>query len=131
MNRTCIIVDDEPLARNLLSEYVKKVPELDLLKAFGNPLEALNFLRENKVDILFLDIQMPDISGIDVARSFFEMGISSIFLTAYDNDGVEVASEEITLDSGVKRVGLVEQFFQEVDLRLRCQAIDLPEKVLR
>ncbi len=55
---TCIIVEDEPLARKLMEEHVRNTPNLELIKSFGNPLLALEFLRGNDVDILFSDIQM-------------------------------------------------------------------------
>ena len=69
MNISCLIVEDEPLARNLLTEYVKKIPYLQLIKACSNPLEAIEFLRNNTVDLLFLDVQMPEKGK--VAELFF------------------------------------------------------------
>ena len=61
---SCIIVEDEPLARNLLSAYISKVPRLELRQSFSNALDALEYLRENPVDVLFSDIQMPEVTGI-------------------------------------------------------------------
>lgn len=63
MNRNCIIVDDEPLARNLLSEYVKKVPELELLKAFGNPLEASTKITEDKTTAILPEDKLEEASA--------------------------------------------------------------------
>ncbi|UBM60553.1 LytTR family DNA-binding domain-containing protein [Marinilongibacter aquaticus] len=68
MSLQCVLVEDEPLARKLLQEYVSMTPGLELLKAFGNPLEALEFMRENKVDLLFSDIQMKEISGLTLLK---------------------------------------------------------------
>ena len=68
MNMRCIIVEDEPLARNLLEQYIQKVPYLDLLYSFSNPLEALDFLHNNPVDILISDIQMPELTGISLLK---------------------------------------------------------------
>ncbi|HKK76686.1 MAG TPA: LytTR family DNA-binding domain-containing protein [Saprospiraceae bacterium] len=95
MKHTCIIVDDEPLARNLLSEYVQKVPELELMKAFGNPLEALNFLREKPVDILFLDIQMPELTGISLLK-ILQNKPAVILTTAYSQYAIESYEHDVT-----------------------------------
>lgn len=95
MKHTCIIVDDEPLARNLLSEYVHKVPELELMKAFGNPLEALNFLREQSVDILFLDIQMPELTGISLLK-ILQHKPAVILTTAYSQYAIESYEHDVT-----------------------------------
>ncbi len=68
MNIRCIIVEDEPLARNLLEQYIQKVPNLDLVQSFSNPLEALDFLHNNTVDVLISDIQMPELTGISLLK---------------------------------------------------------------
>ena len=54
----CIIIEDEPFARKLIAEYIRKTPSLTLVNDFGNPLEALEFLRSTKVDLLFLDVEL-------------------------------------------------------------------------
>ena len=64
MKWSCVIVEDEPMARQLLTQYVEKIPSLQLQAAFANPLKALDFLRENEPNILFLDVQIPGITGI-------------------------------------------------------------------
>ena len=76
---TCIIVDDEQHAIDVLEHYVKQIPSLQLLASFTNPLLALQFLNERPVDLLFLDIQMPEISGIDLIRAI--RGRSRVILT--------------------------------------------------
>jgi two-component SAPR family response regulator len=68
----CIIVDDEPLALDLLEGYIKKTPFLNLVNRYHNAVEALNFLQENSIDLVFLDIQMPDITGIDFSKMIHE-----------------------------------------------------------
>ena len=88
MNLTCIIVEDETLARQLLEQYVRKVPHLELLKAFSNPLEALDFLRNNEVDILFSDIQMPEITGITLLKILQKKPLI-ILTTAYSEYAIE------------------------------------------
>ena len=66
---TCIIIDDERHAIDVLEHYVRQIPDLQLLGSFSNPLEALQFLNKTSADLLFLDIQMPEISGIDLIRA--------------------------------------------------------------
>lgn len=68
MNMRCIIVEDEPLARNLLEQYIQKLPFLELVKSFSNPLEALDFLDNNTIDLLISDIQMPELTGISLLK---------------------------------------------------------------
>ena len=65
---TIVAVDDEPLALQLITRYIEETPELALLMKFKNPLEAAGFLKENSVDIVMLDIQMPELNGIEFAR---------------------------------------------------------------
>ena len=84
----CIIIDDEPLAIELLEEYVAKIPYLKLLASFENSFKALNFLKENEVDLVFLDIHMPDFSGIDFFKSL-QRPPRVIMTTAYAQYAVE------------------------------------------
>ncbi len=79
---TCIIVDDEPLAVRLLVSYVEKTPDLQLLSSFTDSISAINAVREQKPDLLFLDIQMPNLDGMELARSLPEQ-TRVIFTTAF------------------------------------------------
>lgn len=85
---TCIIVDDEPLAQEILEEYVKKVPQLQLLATLESGLEAIQFVQSHPVDLVFLDIQMPDITGIQTA-GLLGSKTKVIFTTAYNEYAVE------------------------------------------
>lgn len=78
----CIAVDDELPALELIKNYVSQVPELQLLHSFNDAVSAEEFLRANPVDILFIDINMPDINGIDLVNSLVEKPMI-IFTTAY------------------------------------------------
>jgi two-component system, LytTR family, response regulator len=92
---TCIIVDDEQHAIDVLIHYVKQIPSLELLVCFTNPLQALQLLNERPVDLLFLDIQMPEISGIDFARAI--RGRSKVILTTAYSEFVSEGYElEVT-----------------------------------
>jgi two-component system, LytTR family, response regulator LytT len=83
-----IIIDDEPLALQLVEDYVLKTPGLELAGKFDSSLDALEFINNSKVDLVFLDIQMPDLNGIEFARSL-ERGLKIIFTTAYPNYALE------------------------------------------
>ena len=82
MQIKCVIIDDEPIARDIIRDYILKINELEIIAEFNKPTEAIIFLNENKTDLLFLDINMPEISGIDFARSLSDPP-AIIFTTAY------------------------------------------------
>ncbi|KAB2913790.1 MAG: response regulator transcription factor [Bacteroidetes bacterium] len=88
MTVSCLIVDDEPLAQDILDSYVKKTPQLNLVGICSNAIEALEKMKHNQVDLIFLDIQMPEITGIDFLRSLKDPPMV-IFTTAYQNYAVE------------------------------------------
>ena len=82
MSLSCIIVDDEPLAVKLLESFVAKTPDLELLGSFTDSVEAINAIREKRPQLLFLDIQMPDLNGMELAHMLPE-GTKVIFTTAF------------------------------------------------
>jgi len=84
----CIAIDDEPLALQLVQEYCAKISFLKLEKTFTNTDEAIAFMQSNPVDLLFLDIQMPDITGIQFYKGLSEKP-PVIFTTAYKDFAVE------------------------------------------
>ena len=90
---TCLIVDDEPMARDVMRRYIQKVPSLKLVGEFGNAIDAAIFLQEQTVDMIFLDIKMPQLNGTDFVRSL-RNGPKIIFTTAYK----EYAYEGFELD---------------------------------
>ena len=83
MKLKTIAIDDEPLALRLVSDYVSKTPFLELVGLFDNPLDAIDFLSKQTVDLIFVDIQMPDLTGIEFARSL-ENAPKIIFTTAFE-----------------------------------------------
>ncbi len=85
---SCVIVEDEPLARNLLSAYISKIPRLELKQSFSNALDALEYLRANSVDILFSDIQMPEVTGITLLKLLKNKPLI-ILTTAYSEYALE------------------------------------------
>ena len=82
MPLTCIIVDDEPLAVKLMESFVAKTPELELLGSFTDSVEAINAAKEQKPNLLFLDIQMPDLNGMELAH-MIPTETRVIFTTAF------------------------------------------------
>lgn len=83
-----IIVDDEYLAQKLLQDYVSKVDSLQLVATCSNAFEAMNALKSNEVDIMFLDIQMPDLTGLELVKSL-EQKPAVVFTTAYSEYAVD------------------------------------------
>ncbi|MCO5937244.1 LytTR family DNA-binding domain-containing protein [Mucilaginibacter sp. RB4R14] len=84
----CVAIDDEPLALELIKNYVSRFPSLQLLQTFEDAVSGAEYLRDNPVDLLFVDINMPDITGIDLVRSL-ESKPMVIFTTAYKNFAFE------------------------------------------
>ena len=82
MKISCIIVDDEPLAVKLLESFVAKTPDLELLGSFTDSVEAINAIKQQRPQLLFLDIQMPDLNGMELAHMLPE-GTRVIFTTAF------------------------------------------------
>lgn len=79
----CAIIDDDELARELLKTYVEKVSFLELAGSFENPLDGVAFIKSGAADLLFLDIQMPELKGTDFAGLFAGSKLKIIFTTAY------------------------------------------------
>lgn len=112
----CIIIDDEPLAIRLLENHISKIAELNLVATATNALEAYRILQTQDVDLLFLDIQMPDLNGIEFLRSLNKRP-STIFTTAYREfaiDGFELEAVDYLL-----KPVTFERFFKSVDRILR------------
>src|SRR5690606_21732223 len=84
---TAIAIDDEPIALDVVCSHAAKVPFLDLQATFTNAFEAMDYLRQHPVDLLFLDIKMPDISGIEFFRSLSRKPLV-VFTTAYSEHAV-------------------------------------------
>lgn len=83
-----IIVDDEPLAQDVLETYIEKIPEFNLVKKCSNAFEANDALKNNDIELMFLDIQMPQLTGIDFLKTLSKPPLV-IFTTAYPNYAIE------------------------------------------
>lgn len=84
----CVAIDDEPLALELLRQYIIKFPALKLVQTFDDAISGAEFLRDNSVDLLFVDINMPDITGIDLVKSLQQKPMV-IFTTAYKKFAID------------------------------------------
>ncbi|QIK54969.1 response regulator transcription factor [Dysgonomonas sp. HDW5B] len=88
MKLRCVIIDDEPLAIDLLKAYVVQTPYLDLVATFENPLAAMETLRAGNIQVLYLDINMPQISGLEFSKTL-PASTRVIFTTAYEQYAIE------------------------------------------
>jgi two-component system, LytTR family, response regulator len=111
VNLTCLIVEDEPLARNLMTEYVAKIPYLNLIDACSSPLAAIEILRKQPVDLLFLDIQMPEITGISLLKVLqkkpmviLTTAYSEYALEGYELDVIDYLLKPITFERFLRAV---------------------------
>ena len=91
----CIIIDDEELARKLLENYIGRLPHLDVIGSFKNPVAALQVLQNQEVDLIFLDIQMPELTGIEFLKTL-QHSPQVILTTAYSEYAVESYALNVT-----------------------------------
>ena len=121
----CIIIDDEPLAREAIEILVKDTSQLNLLGMFNNALAASKFMEENPVDLIFLDIQMPGITGIEFARNISKRSLV-IFTTAYSEYAVD-SYEVDAIDYLIKPVD-PERFHKAVNKAIAYHSLLLKEE---
>jgi two-component system LytT family response regulator len=107
----CLVVDDEPLALHIVEDYISKVPFLKLVKSTTNPIEALNMVQEGGVDLVFLDVQMPELTGIQflkIANGKAKMILTTAYpeyaLEGYELDVVDYLLKPIAFDRFFKAV---------------------------
>ncbi len=112
MKVQCLIIDDEPLAASLIEDYVSKIPQLETVAICNNALEAFEILKTKKIDLLFLDIQMPTLTGIDFLKSL-QNPPKVIFTTAYREYAIESYELEV-LDYLLKPIPF-NRFFKAID----------------
>ncbi len=114
----CIAVDDEPLALEVIRHFAAKVPGLELVGTYANPLQALERLRNEPADLVFLDIHMPDLTGLQLLESLHPMPMV-IFTTAYSQYAVD-SYERDALDYLLKPI-LFDRFLKAVNKAFREQ----------
>ena len=118
MKLKCIIIDDEPIARKVLKEFIEDIDFLELIGQAENPLKAMSLLNENIVDLIFLDINMPKINGIDFLKNS-NTTASVIMTTAYAEHAVEAYGLDV-LDYLVKPIGF-DRFVKACNKALKFQ----------
>ncbi|MBS7231329.1 response regulator transcription factor [Flavobacterium psychroterrae] len=102
MKINCLIIDDEPLAINVIKNYLEPIENFEVINTFSNPIEGLNFLKNNKVDAVFLDINMPVLDGINFIKSLENPPIL-IITSAYSQFAIETYELDV-LDYLVKPI---------------------------
>lgn len=112
MKLNCIIVEDEPLAMERMQQYVGKMPQLHLLASFDNGLEALAYLRENAVDLMFLDIHLGELSGIRMLETQ-QIKSQVILTTAYHEYALK--GYDLNVTDYLLKPFTLERFIQAVD----------------
>ncbi|MBC7485374.1 MAG: response regulator transcription factor [Cytophagaceae bacterium] len=108
----CVVIDDEMLAIEVLENYIHRVPTLELVAKFNNGIDALAYLNTHPVDLLFLDIQMPDINGMNVMK-LLNKKVNVVFTTAYpdyalegyDYNALDFLIKPISFDKFLRSVG--------------------------
>jgi DNA-binding LytR/AlgR family response regulator len=117
---TCAIVEDEPLALHILETYVQKIPFLDLKASFRSPMAAMNYLQQTPIDLLFLDINMPDLSGIQLLKSLtkapliiFTTAYSKYAIESYELSAVDYLLKPFELERFLKAVNKAQQSWQK------------------
>jgi DNA-binding LytR/AlgR family response regulator len=121
----CIALDDEPLALDLLEDNIRKVPFLNLVKKCNNSIEASELMAKEKIDLIFLDIEMPNISGISFLKSL-KYKPMVIFITAYEKYAIEGFELDV-LDYLLKPVSF-DRFFKSANKALEYYSyITAPE----
>lgn len=112
----CLIVDDERLARELIENHIQQIPYLEIVASCANAIEAMQILNEQTIDLLFLDIQMPNLSGLDFLRMLKNQP-ATILTTAYSEYALEGFELEV-IDYLVKPIEF-ERFFKAVNKAIK------------
>ena len=127
MKLRCLIVDDEPIAQQILEQHIAQIEALHLVNKCSNALDALNVLHREQIDILFLDIKMPSISGLDMLKTL-DHSPNVILTTAFSEFGAE-SYEYNVIDYLLKPIAF-NRFLKAINKILINQKMELPsEKV--
>lgn len=133
MKIKCIAIDDEPFALGIIEEYIKKVPFLELLQSFDNAIESIDYIKNNEVDLLFLDIQMEELTGIQLLQVLNPKPLV-IFTTAYDSYALKGYELDV-MDYLLKPIS-IERFMKAVDkvydfVKLKKQKATNPQIIVQ
>lgn len=121
MTLNCIIIDDEPLAADLLASYAKETLFLNLIGVFNSTVEGVRAIRENRVDLIFLDIQMPELSGLEFAKILpketkiiFTTAFSQYAVDGYKANAIDYLMKPISYDDFLAGANRALEWFQSV-----------------
>ncbi len=115
----CIIIDDEPLARQGIEMLLNQIPNVTILQQFSNGIDAAMYLQKNSVDVMFLDINMPELNGMDFVKSLVQKPMV-IFVTAYPQyaldsyelDAIDYLVKPVRIERLIKAIGKAEAILQ-------------------
>ena len=121
MTLNCIIIDDEPLAADLLASYAKKTLFLNLIGVFNSAVEGIKVIRENRVDLIFLDIQMPELSGLEFARILpketkinFTTAFSQYAVDGYKANAIDYLMKPVSYDDFLAGANRALEWFRSI-----------------
>ena len=124
MNIRCVIIDDEPLAQRVIERYAENVPFLDIIRKCNNAMEAIDVLHNREVDLLFLDINMPGISGIDFLKTLknpplviITTAYAEFAIQGYELDVVDYLMKPFAFDRFYKAIQKAEELIRGKDQR--------------
>jgi DNA-binding LytR/AlgR family response regulator len=127
MKINCIAIDDEPLALDIIRDYCAKVPFLNLIRTFDNAMDSIEYIRSNKIDLMFLDIQMEELTGIQLLNALkhrpyviFTTAYESYAIQGFDLDVMDYMLKPISFERFVKGVDKVYEKIQ-IDLKPKTQ----------
>tara|TARA_B110000967_G_scaffold111431_1_gene114059 strand:+ start:16 stop:720 length:705 start_codon:yes stop_codon:yes gene_type:complete len=123
MNINCLIIDDEPLAINVIKNYIEEIDTITILNTFSNAIDALTYLKEHSVDLIFLDINMPLLNGLDFIKNL-ETKPLIIVTTAYDEYAIKTYELEV-LDYLIKPIPFP-RFMKAVNRALKSSSNNKP-----
>ena len=121
MKIKCIVVDDEPLAQRVLEKYILSLSSLELLKKCNNALEAMSYLHKNEVDLIFLDIKMPELTGIEFLKTLTHPP-QIIITTAYSEYALQ--SYEYSVTDYLLKPFSFERFLKAVNKAINKKAVN-------
>jgi len=126
----CIAIDDEPLALEIIEAHIKKFEKLELIGKYNNAIEASEALKKESIELIFCDINMPEISGIDFVKSIVDKKILVVFTTAYSEyavdafalDALDYMLKPISLERFKKAIERAEEYFEIKNNTLQPQS---------
>lgn len=129
----CLVVDDEPLALDIIEDYISKIPFLTLYKSFQNPIEALSVVQEGKIDLVFLDVQMPELTGMQFLK--IANGKCKVILTTaypqyavegYEHNVVDYLLKPIAFDRFYKAAQKAQEILCNIPTQPAPQIVEAP-----